>query len=58
MTRAVPDSEVADWQRGSLAERGRLIGCFESSISNYTCGCPPLIDLCDLLVKTEGVYGA
>jgi galactokinase len=30
----------------------------ESSIHNYECGSPPLIDLHRLLVETDGVYGA
>jgi len=29
-----------------------------SSISNYECGSPPLIDLYEILIKTEGIYGA
>jgi galactokinase/galacturonokinase len=30
----------------------------ESSIRNYECGSPPLIDLYHALVETEGVHGA
>ena len=30
----------------------------ESSIRNYECGSPPLIDLYHTLVETEGVHGA
>ncbi|MDZ7618158.1 MAG: galactokinase family protein [Patescibacteria group bacterium] len=47
------------WRRGDLAEFGRLITASgESSIRNYECGCPPLVDLHEILVGTEGVYGA
>ena len=35
-----------------MTESGR------SSIDNYECGSPPLIDLYGILVRTEGVYGA
>jgi galactokinase len=30
----------------------------ESSIRNYECGCPPLIDLYQIMVRRPGVYGA
>jgi galactokinase len=30
----------------------------ESSIRNYQCGSPPLVDLFELLVRCPGVYGA
>jgi galacturonokinase len=50
---------VAAWRRGDLQEFGQLINASgESSIVNYECGCPPLIDLYEILVRTEGVYGA
>ena len=38
------------WRRGDLAEFGRLISASgESSIRNYECGCPPLVDLFEIL---------
>ncbi len=50
---------VAAWQRGDLRAFGQLINASgESSIVNYECGCPPLIDLYEILVRTRGVYGA
>ena len=50
---------VQAWQAGDLATFGRLVTASgESSVSNYECGCAPLIDLFRLLVATPGVYGA
>jgi galacturonokinase len=50
---------ISAWKRGDLSEFGRLITASgQSSISNYECGAPPLIDLYHILVQTEGVYGA
>lgn len=47
------------WRRGDLAGFGRLVSASgESSIRNYECGCPPLTDLYEVLLATEGVYGA
>ncbi len=47
------------WRRGELAEFGRLISASgESSIRNYECGCPPLVDLYEILTSIDGVYGA
>ena len=38
---------------------GRLISASgESSIRNYECGCPPLVDLYEILISIDGVYGA
>jgi len=52
-------SGVAAWERGDLVEFGRLMTASgESSIRNYECGCPPLIDLYEILVSCPGVYGA
>ncbi len=49
---------VACWRRGDLAGFGRLVSASgESSIRNYECGCPPLVDLYEILIATEGVYG-
>jgi len=50
---------VNAWQRGDLGEFGRLMTASgESSIRNYECGCPPLIDLYKILVRCPGVHGA
>jgi len=50
---------VECWRRGDLAGFGRLVSASgESSIRNYECGCPPLIDLYEILIATQGVYGA
>jgi galacturonokinase len=50
---------VEAWQRGDLTAFGRLISASgHSSIVNYQCGCPPLIDLYEILLRTPGVYGA
>ena len=49
---------IAAWKAGDLAELGRLMTASgDSSIRQYECGCPPLIDLYEMLVQTEGVYG-
>jgi galacturonokinase len=50
---------VAAWRAGGLAEFGRLMTASgESSVHNYECGSPPLIDLFESLAATEGVVGA
>ena len=50
---------IEAWRRGDLREFGQLIReSGESSIHNYQCGAPPLVDLYHLLVETHGVYGA
>lgn len=47
------------WRQGDLVEFGRLMTASgESSIRNYECGAPPLIELYRLLAEAEGVYGA
>jgi galacturonokinase len=47
------------WEQGDLAAFGRLMReSGESSIHNYQCGSPPLIDLFAILNRTPGVYGA
>ena len=46
------------WCRGDLAEFGRL--CFESgksSIENWQTGSPELIELYNIMTRTDGVYG-
>lgn len=47
------------WKSGDLAMFGELIkeSC-ESSISNYECGCPPMISLAEIMNASDGVYGA
>jgi galacturonokinase len=50
---------VEAWQRGDLSEFGRLMTASgESSIRNYQCGCPPLIELYEILARCPGVFGA
>ena len=52
-------SGVGAWGRGDLAGFGRLMtDSGRSSIDNYECGSPPLIDLYQILVETDGVHGA
>jgi len=51
-------SGVEAWQRGDLHAFGKLVNASgESSIVNYQCGCPPLVDLYKILLDTEGVLG-
>jgi galacturonokinase len=50
---------VAAWQAGDLARFCALVTASgASSIHNYECGSPPLINLYHLLVASDGVYGA
>jgi galacturonokinase len=50
---------IAAWERGDLKEFGRLVTeSGKSSVENYESGSPPLIDLYNILVETDGVYGA
>lgn len=47
------------WASGNLKEFGRLISASGlSSIQNYECGCEPMIQLYEILVKAPGVFGA
>ena len=47
------------WAAGDLRALGALIAASgESSISNYECGTPALIDLVRILNETPGVYGS
>ncbi|KAK1323363.1 Galacturonokinase [Acorus calamus] len=47
------------WASGDLQEFGRLISASGlSSIQNYECGCEPLIQLYEVLMKAPGVLGA
>jgi len=46
------------WRRGDLDAYGRLV--FESgrsSVENYECGCPELIELYNIMTDTPGIYG-
>lgn len=50
---------IAAWRSGDLHEVGRLMAASgASSIANYECGAPPLIDLYEILNNIDGVYGA
>jgi len=50
---------VAAWRVGDLERFGQLIRqSGRSSIENYQCGCPPLVDLYEILCGTPGVLGA
>ena len=50
---------VEAWRKGDVEAFGRLITASgESSIRNYECGAPPLIQLYELLVEAQGVHGA
>uniref|UniRef100_A0A2P2KK26 Galacturonokinase n=1 Tax=Rhizophora mucronata TaxID=61149 RepID=A0A2P2KK26_RHIMU len=47
------------WASGNLKEFGKLISASGlSSIENYECGCEPLIQLYNILLRAPGVYGA
>jgi galactokinase/galacturonokinase len=47
------------WRRGDLTTVGHLMTASgESSIHNYQCGSPPLVDLYEILIETDGIYGA
>jgi galactokinase len=50
---------IEAWKAGDLQELGALIReSGASSVSNYESGCPPLIDMYEILTETPGVYGA
>jgi galacturonokinase len=50
---------VEAWKCGDLDRFGALMTASgESSIRLYECGTPPLIDLYQALIETDGVYGA
>lgn len=47
------------WREGDLGRLGQLVTASgESSIADYECGSPPLVDLFQILVRSAGVYGA
>ena len=49
---------VEAWKRGDIHEFGRLVfeSC-ESSMNNYECGSPELIELYKIMRRTDGIYG-
>lgn len=50
---------IAAWRNGDLVRFGKLMTASgESSIVNYECGAPPLIDLYQIMIQCPGVYGA
>ncbi len=50
---------ITAWHGGDLDELGRLMTASgASSISNYECGAPPLVDLFEILRDTDGIQGA
>ncbi|KAD4180034.1 hypothetical protein R6Q59_023473 [Mikania micrantha] len=56
-TRVIKGLEA--WACGNFEEFGMLISASGlSSIQNYECGCEPLIQLYEILLKAPGVYGA
>lgn len=47
------------WASGKLEEFGKLVTASGlSSIRNYECGCEPLIQLHEILLRAPGIYGA
>lgn len=47
------------WASGNLAAFGKLISASGlSSIENYECGCEPMIQLYQILLKAPGIFGA
>ncbi|EEF47980.1 galacturonokinase isoform X2 [Ricinus communis] len=56
-TRVIKGFEA--WASGNIEEFGRLISASGlSSIQNYECGCEPLIQLYEILLRAPGVFGA
>ena len=50
---------IEAWESGNLERFGQLITeSGKSSVENYESGSEPLIDLYNILVETDGVYGA
>ncbi len=50
---------IQAWQRGDMRSFGELVSdSGRSSIENYQCGAPPLVELYKLLVGSQGVFGA
>ncbi len=53
------EAGVRAWEAGNTRTFGQLMTASgESSIRNYQCGCPPLVDLYETLIRTDGVHGA
>ena len=52
------ESGVKAWEKGDIKEFGKLIfeSC-ESSMNNYECGSPELIELYKIMRRTDGIYG-
>ena len=50
---------VRAWERGDAVAFGALMTASgESSIRQYECGCPPMVELYEVLAATPGVFGA
>ncbi|XP_022753441.1 galacturonokinase [Durio zibethinus] len=50
---------LEDWASGDLKDFGQLMSASGlSSIKNYECGCEPLIQLYEVLLRAPGVFGA
>ena len=49
---------VKAWQQGDIKKFGQLVfeSC-ESSMNNYECGSPELIELYKIMRRTDGIYG-
>lgn len=46
------------WRKGDLAEYGKLVfASGASSVHNYESGCPELIQLYEIMCRTDGIYG-
>ena len=52
------EAGVKAWQKGDIKAFGQLIfeSC-ESSMNNYECGSPELIELYKIMRRTDGIYG-
>ena len=52
------EAGVEAWQKGDINAFGQLIfeSC-ESSMNNYECGSPELIEIYKIMRRTEGIYG-
>ena len=52
------EAGVKAWEKGDIKEFGKLIfeSC-ESSMNNYECGSPELIELYKIMRRTDGIYG-
>ena len=46
------------WRQGDLERYGELVfASGRSSVENYECGCPELIELYRIMTETKGIYG-